>query len=71
MGDKSEKSSVTRSSGFDAKDVKTSISDKSYEQLSQEAQGKEISKAELVRHLIYEYQEKKESKKESSQSKTE
>lgn len=67
MSEKSEKSSSISSSRFDAKDVKTTISDKSHERLSQEAQSKEISKAELVRHIIYEYQQKKE----SSQSKTE
>ena len=66
MSEKSEKSSIMCSFGSDAKGVKTTISDKSYERLSQEAQGKEISKSELVRQLIYEYQ-----KKESSQSKTE
>jgi hypothetical protein len=66
MSEKSEKSSIMHSFITNRSDVKTAISDKSYERLSQEAQGKEISKAELVRHIIYEYQ-----KKESSQSKPE
>jgi hypothetical protein len=67
MSGKTEKSSIMRSFGSDAKGVKTTISDKSYEWLSKEAQDKEISKSEVVRQLIYDYQQKKE----SSQSKTE
>ena len=66
MSEKSEKSFIKRSFGSDAKDVKTTISSESYERLRQEAQHKEISDAELVRHIIYDYQ-----KKESSQSKPE
>ena len=66
MSKESERPSTIRSSRFDNQDLKTTISDKSYEQIAQEAKGKEISKAELVRHIIYDYQ-----KKEASQSKSE
>jgi hypothetical protein len=66
MSEESEKPSTTRTSTFDAKGVKTRISDKSYERLTQEAENQEISKAELVRHIIYEHQ-----KKEPSRSKSE
>lgn len=73
MSEKSEKQTgalngeLKQSSPFIAtKGVKATIGDKSYERLRQEAQDKEISKSELVRHIIYEYQ-----KKESAQSKPE
>lgn len=59
MTEKPEKPVTRLVSGFDARGVKTVISEESYAILDKEAKNKEISKAELVRHIVYEYQEKK------------
>jgi hypothetical protein len=44
---------------MEAKQVKTQISDKHYQLLEQEAREKEISKSELLRHIVYDYYQKK------------
>ena len=43
----------------EAKQVKTTVSDESYRQLEAEAKRKEITVSEVVRHIIYDKQEKK------------
>ena len=50
----------------EGKQVKTTISDESYRQLEAEAKRKEITVSEVVRHIIYDKQEKKQ----QSQSET-
>ena len=50
----------------EGKQIKATISDESYKQLEAEAKGKEITISEVVRHIIYDQQEKKQ----QSQSKT-
>jgi hypothetical protein len=66
MSEKPEKSKGERHSVSEAKEVKTIISDKAFAQLDQEARNSEISRSEVVRHIIYDHQ-----KKQQSQSKTE
>jgi hypothetical protein len=46
--------------------AKTTVSDESYRQLEAEAKRKEVTISEVVRHIIYDHQEKKQ----QSQSKT-
>jgi len=50
----------------EARQVKTTVSDESYRQLEAEAKRKEITVSEVVRHIIYDRQEKKQ----QTQSKT-
>jgi len=50
----------------EARQVKTTVSDESYRQLEAEAKRKEVSISEVVRHIIYDKQEKKQ----QSQSET-
>ena len=51
----------------EGKQVKTTISDESYRQLEAEAKRKEITVSEVVRHIIYDKQEKKQQSQSKAQ----